>query len=878
MAQHASPGVDKPVILLALDGGGIRGLSELLILDEIMRRVKYDLNLTEMPRPCEYFDLIGGTSTGGLIALMLGRLRMSTDEALRAYNSLACTIFSKNNRKRKGQDGMFKASTLENKVKEVVSKKDLGDRMLDPSTQSSKGKAFVCAVPANNMEHPRRFRTYPVRTLASVNCKIWEAARATTAAPTFFKRIAIGEEDQALEEFVDGGLKCNNPANQVLDEARDVYGNDRLVRCLISIGTGHPGTIGLSKPDTFQKFLPTKLIDVLKKIATDCEKTANDISVRFRDVENFYFRFNVVHGAEGISLEEWEKLGILTEHTKAYMSRVSVSKDIDKIVHILCHPENTGITLRTICGVPHILKLPQPVRVRPQPIPSPIFTGREDVIETLEKFFSPRPYGPTPRREYLLHGLGGAGKTQVALQFAKKYQNRFSRIYWIDASNRPTIEQSYKAIAADNNIDSSSKDSKEAQVDRDTTTALVLRWFANLNQEWLLLFDNCESIKNLHDFVPHGPYGNILFTSRDPTLGLTLPPNTIYEISEMENEDAITLLLRASRLNDKEMDEGLRQRARPVAKILGFLPLAIDIAGASIHMGRYDLDDYINTFRDHREIMMKDSTFTGASRYNQAVYTAWDISYDTLKSFAKGSKDSTKCQDAKAALQILNLCAFWHNEGIMEEIFRRAAENQHLTNDPKAQYSFDYATKVPDLLKVNVEKNWDPFLFRKGVSTLLSFSLMKQDRSKRYFSMHVLVHSWARDHIPSTAKPHQLYIATALLSSSISWRYLTEDYTFRRQLLPHIKECKKHGEAAEIIKLDNLEDASKFSLVFYEGGHWQEAEELEVQVMETRKRVLGEEHPESRAMEGGRRAVCASDGDVQEGAWGGASRHADQHG
>src|SRR5947209_2389498 len=110
-------------------------------------------------------------------------------------------------------------------------------------------------MPARNMEYPRRFRTYPVRALASANCEIWEAARATSAAPTFFKRIAISDGGGAKEEFIDGGLGCNNPVIQVLEEARDVFGNDRAVGCLVSIGTGHPGTIGLARPDSFQKFL-----------------------------------------------------------------------------------------------------------------------------------------------------------------------------------------------------------------------------------------------------------------------------------------------------------------------------------------------------------------------------------------------------------------------------------------------------------------------------------------------------------------------------------------------------------------------------------------------------------------------------------------------
>ena len=409
--------------------------------------------------------------------------------------------------------------------------------------------------------------------------------------------------------------------------------------------------------------------------------------------------------------------------------------------------------------------------------------------------------------------------------------SRFERIFWIDASNRLTVEQSYKGIAAENKLG----DHAEA----------ALRWLSNSNQEWLLLFDNCESNEILDSLIPSGDRGNILFTSRDPSLSLTLPRNAVFEVIPMDSEDAITLLLRAAQLEKRETDEELRHSATPIVEILGFLPLAIDIAGASIRMGQCHLDDYVDTFRNHREEMMKDRTFKGASTYNQAVYTAWDIAYDALKGFAKGKEDSMRSQGAKAALQILNLFAFFHNESIMEEIFKRAAESGRLSNNPKAQYSFDYCAELSELLKLNAGGNWDPFLFRKGIAMLLSFSLVTQDERGRYFSMHVLVHSWARDHLPSSAQPHQLCAAIALLSSSISWRFLTEDYAFRRQLLPHIKACKKHSAPKETTQSSDLDDSSNFALVLYEGGHWGEAEKMLVQVMETFKRMLGAEHPDT---------------------------------
>lgn len=62
--MNHNPGA-VPVNLLALDGCGIRGVSELVILDEIMRRIQFDLHLPYFPRPRDYFHLIGGTTTGG---------------------------------------------------------------------------------------------------------------------------------------------------------------------------------------------------------------------------------------------------------------------------------------------------------------------------------------------------------------------------------------------------------------------------------------------------------------------------------------------------------------------------------------------------------------------------------------------------------------------------------------------------------------------------------------------------------------------------------------------------------------------------------------------------------------------------------------------
>jgi patatin-like phospholipase/acyl hydrolase len=91
MNSTKQPANGREPRLLALDGGGVRGLSSLMILKQLMEHINAD----NPPRPCDYFNLIGGTSTGGLIAIMLGRLRMNVDECIGAYTDLSSKIFNR---------------------------------------------------------------------------------------------------------------------------------------------------------------------------------------------------------------------------------------------------------------------------------------------------------------------------------------------------------------------------------------------------------------------------------------------------------------------------------------------------------------------------------------------------------------------------------------------------------------------------------------------------------------------------------------------------------------------------------------------------------------------------------------------------------------
>jgi hypothetical protein len=179
---------------------------------------------------------------------------------------------------------------------------------------------------------PELFRTYLSHEIHS-DCKIWEAARATSATPTIFKRIEIGRG----QPFIDGGLGHNNPSRLLLDEAKGLFGS-RQIGVLLSIGTGMGKLISFKKPGVFQRIVPTDIIDALRAIATDCEATHESMLGLFANSPNTYFRLNVEQGMDEIQFSEWEKLGNVEAHTTQYMKRKVVEEKLALLVNVMRIP------------------------------------------------------------------------------------------------------------------------------------------------------------------------------------------------------------------------------------------------------------------------------------------------------------------------------------------------------------------------------------------------------------------------------------------------------------------------------------------------------------------------------------------------------------
>jgi patatin-like phospholipase/acyl hydrolase len=183
-----------------------------------------------------------------------------------------------------------------------------------------------------NANIPVLFRSYQSHETHS-GCKIWEAARATSAVPTFFKRMEISNK----QPYIDGGLGCNNPSQLLLKEAK-VFSTHQI-GCLLSIGTGQAEVISIRKPGFFQQIVPTDVIDALKAISTDCEATHNDMLLRFANSPNIYFRINVEQGMQSIKLSEWEKMANVQAHTMQHLRKEEVSQKLALVINAIKSPK-----------------------------------------------------------------------------------------------------------------------------------------------------------------------------------------------------------------------------------------------------------------------------------------------------------------------------------------------------------------------------------------------------------------------------------------------------------------------------------------------------------------------------------------------------------
>ncbi|KAF8313332.1 P-loop containing nucleoside triphosphate hydrolase protein [Amanita rubescens] len=457
---------------------------------------------------------------------------------------------------------------------------------------------------------------------------------------------------------------------------------------------------------------------------------------------------------------------------------------------------------------------------------STFFTGRDEYLEKLKDHFTSNI--GCQRTTFLLHGLGGIGKTQICLKFIEECAGLFSDIFWIDAYSEKTVEFVLTQISSTYNTSSDGKPSVRS----------ALEWISQ-RPNFLMIYDGADGHYSVVEkFLPPGHEGNIMITSRNIGLKRFTFRNSM-EIHGMDDEDAISLLLKSAMFDDT--DDDIYNLALQLVSQLGGIPLAIDQAGAYMHSCGCSINGYLELYTRHKDKLMENTPgFGGASDYGTSTFGTWDISMKKMEDMA--AKDNLQeSAGAQTAIKILRAFAFLDHTNIPQELFKYAAENytkRHIEN--YMHFSSSLSLLDNETLFIGRDGEWDKLKFLHGIQVLLSFSFIRSPN--HLYSMHLLVNAWSRNCIPKAEVADCFYGARALLSCSIALDWNLDNYEFCQSLAPHVRSNFVHGLELKLNSKYYDDEYARFALVFNHAGSWDEEEKLLHVTIHQRKTHLGLDH------------------------------------
>lgn len=451
---------------------------------------------------------------------------------------------------------------------------------------------------------------------------------------------------------------------------------------------------------------------------------------------------------------------------------------------------------------------------------NPFFTGREEELRKLKQALcaSHSTTGDTAaRKTYVIHGMGGAGKSEVALKFAHENRPEFWGIFWIDGRSKSSIISGFGSIARTCGLPDESLEG-------------AMAWLQNTSHSWLLIIDNADNKDlDLSHFFPAGRNGSILITTRLPECAKYQTVGNADGYESLSQETAIELLFKACCI-EESLRGAQEHNARAVTELLGCHALAVIQAGAAISQNLCDLGEYKDIFLNERRTLLQCFPKQAGSEYG-GVYATFEVSATYLE-----TRDD---QTAKDALQLLNFYAFMHFTDFPEEAFEEAWKNSRnedvvfpclLSDEESNEVESDeeesdeaesneeesdeeesdkegsddgepddeeyiqllapwHVSHLPNFLQRNLHNdNLDKMRLRKARSLLASLSLVVFDSANGTTRMHPVSHFWSRDRLQ---KPEERMNAglngLSVLSLSIEDPFTVDVSPLVSQLQPHIE-------------------------------------------------------------------------------------------
>ena len=434
---------------------------------------------------------------------------------------------------------------------------------------------------------------------------------------------------------------------------------------------------------------------------------------------------------------------------------------------------------------------------------NPFFLGREEVLTRLRRQFQAAKAFSQPQA---ICGLGGVGKTQVALEYAYRHAQDYQAIFWARADSRETLVESLLDIASMLRLP------ERDEWDQGFVITAVKAWLSQ-NTGWLLILDNADDLALLPEFLPVPLSGHLLLTTRAQAPGKLA---TRVELETLDLDDAPLLLLRRAGL--LALDASLAQAepsewqaAVQLSQELGCLPLALDQAGAYLEETRCGLLQYLELYRSQRARLLRHRGGVDPD-HPDSVATTWSLSFARIE------------QRSALASDVLRLCAVLHPDAIPEALFLRAAT--HLG---------------PSLATLEA----DSLAFNQALAVIQTYSLLKRNGREQTLSIHRLVQAVLLDAMSEEEREQWSRRAIAALNQLFPSvrREGWEQWEACSRLLPHVLSVAA-STAQEAHGLELISVLIRAADYLCQRAQYEQAEPLYLRALSLSEQALGHDHPQ----------------------------------
>ncbi len=420
------------------------------------------------------------------------------------------------------------------------------------------------------------------------------------------------------------------------------------------------------------------------------------------------------------------------------------------------------------------------------------FSGREDELADLRKSLVSHD---ALRHVQAVWGLGGVGKTQLALEYVYRHKGNYNIVWWMGADEPSNLALTFARLATKLGMEV-----PEGTPLEDIRQAV--RRSLNQREDWLLVFDNAASVEELRPYLPNERRGHVIITSRNPNWDQIARPFALRPLKRVESVDFLM-----KRTGKRKVDSAVGA----LAQALGDLPLALDQAGACISQTRTDFGGYLRQFELHWGELLRDVRQTGD--YPDSVQMTWELACRQVQ------------DESPRAYDLMSLLAYVGCDAVPRELLRGAEG-------------------LPEGLSDIVS---DEALMEQAIQTLANYALIRDEGITT--SMHRLVGNLVRDRLAEGQQRMWADGAVKLLADV--FKFDSQDlasWDYCATLLPHALASTFHAEANRVAPratVDVLENAGRY---LAKRAQFEEARGLFERALALATDFYGETHPRVSAI------------------------------